>query len=56
LEERGESGFGYDPVFCLPELNKTFAQLSFQEKNRISHRARAFGKAADLIRKGFLND
>jgi XTP/dITP diphosphohydrolase len=55
-KERGENGFGYDPVFYLPNLHKTFAQLSFQEKNRISHRARAFGKAGDLIRKGFLDD
>lgn len=56
LEERGENGFGYDPLFYLPQLNKTFAQLSFEEKNRISHRAQAFGKAKDLIRKGFLDD
>ena len=56
LEERGERGFGYDPVFCLPDLNKTLAQLSFEEKNRISHRARAFAKAGELIRKGFLDD
>ena len=56
LEERGENGFGYDPVFYLPNLNKTFAQLSFEEKNKISHRARAFGKAGELIRKGFLDD
>jgi XTP/dITP diphosphohydrolase len=54
--ERGENGFGYDPVFYLPHLNKTFAQLSFEEKNKISHRARAFGQAKDLIRKGFLDD
>jgi XTP/dITP diphosphohydrolase len=56
LEERGENGFGYDPVFYLPNLNKTFAQLPFEEKNKISHRARAFGKAGELIRKGFLDD
>ena len=56
LEERGENGFGYDPVFYLPNLNRTFAQLSFEEKNKISHRARAFGKAGELIRKGFLDD
>ncbi|UCB51632.1 MAG: XTP/dITP diphosphatase [Candidatus Zixiibacteriota bacterium] len=56
LEERGEKGFGYDPVFYLPQLNKTFAQLSFKEKNRISHRARAFGKAKNLIEKGLLDD
>ena len=37
----GEGGFGYDPVFFLPELKKTFAQLSPEEKNAISHRGRA---------------
>ena len=52
-EERGESGFGYDPVFYLPELDKTFAQLSFKEKNKRSHRAFAFGKAKELIEKDF---
>ncbi len=38
---RGESGFGYDPVFYIPEMNKTMAELSFDEKNRMSHRGRA---------------
>ncbi len=38
---RGESGFGYDPVFYYPPLKKTFAELSSKEKNRISHRAKA---------------
>lgn len=37
----GEGGFGYDPVFFLPELKKTFAQLSAEEKNAISHRGKA---------------
>ena len=37
----GEGGFGYDPVFFLPKLKKTFAQLSAEEKNAISHRGRA---------------
>ena len=37
----GEGGFGYDPVFFLPEQKKTFAQLSPEEKNAISHRGRA---------------
>lgn len=37
----GEGGFGYDPVFFLPKLKKTFAQLSPEEKNAISHRGRA---------------
>jgi XTP/dITP diphosphohydrolase len=56
LEEKGENGFGYDPVFYVPELKKTFAQLSPEEKNRISHRAKAFKKAGDLIAKGFPDD
>ena len=38
---KGEGGFGYDPVFFLPELKKTFAQLTAEEKNQISHRANA---------------
>lgn len=37
----GEGGFGYDPVFFYPPLEKTFAQLSAEEKNRVSHRGRA---------------
>lgn len=41
---RGEHGFGYDPVFYLPEYNKTMAELPDDEKNRISHRARAVEK------------
>ncbi len=40
-EERGEAGFSYDPIFFLPERGATFAELSAEEKNRISHRARA---------------
>ena len=52
-EERGESGFGYDPVFYLPELDKTFAQLSFEEKNERSHRVFAFKRAKELIEKDF---
>lgn len=43
-EPRGEQGFGYDPIFLLPEFGKTMAELSSEEKNRISHRARAFQK------------
>jgi XTP/dITP diphosphohydrolase len=42
LAPRGEHGFGYDPLFELPELGKTFAELTAAEKNRLSHRARAF--------------
>lgn len=40
-ESRGAHGFGYDPVFLLPELGKTFAELNETEKNQYSHRARA---------------
>ena len=42
-EPHGTSGFGYDPVFSYPEHNKTFAQLSSDEKNKISHRGKALG-------------
>ncbi|HEX6941149.1 MAG TPA: non-canonical purine NTP pyrophosphatase [Longimicrobiales bacterium] len=41
-EPRGSAGFGYDPLFLLPELGLTFAELPPEEKNRRSHRARAF--------------
>lgn len=40
-EERGEAGFGYDPVFLVSEVGKTMAELSMAEKNQISHRSRA---------------
>ncbi len=39
---KGENGFGYDPIFFYPELGKTFAELSMDEKSRVSHRGRAF--------------
>lgn len=48
--EMGSHGFGYDPIFFVPESGKTLAEMSPAEKNRISHRARAFGKAKELIR------
>ena len=44
-DERGENGFGYDPIFLLAELGKTMAELSTAEKNQLSHRAQAI-KAA----------
>jgi XTP/dITP diphosphohydrolase len=46
---RGAGGFGYDPIFVLPELSKTFAELSREEKNRLSHRGKAFRKALDFL-------
>jgi XTP/dITP diphosphohydrolase len=41
-EARGHAGFGYDPIFLLPDLERTFAEIPIEEKNRRSHRARAF--------------
>lgn len=55
-EEIGKNGFGYDPLFFIPGLGKTFAQLSLEKKNKISHRAGAFMKAKDLIQKGYFDD
>ncbi len=46
---RGKNGFGYDPIFYLPELGKTFAELAPEHKNRISHRARAAQAACELL-------
>lgn len=48
---QGDGGFGYDPVFYLPEVGVTFAEMSLEEKNRISHRGRALMKARDLLEK-----
>src|SRR5512138_917631 len=48
-EERGTGGFGYDPIFLLPELGKTMAELTMEEKNRLSHRARAVMNAMDTL-------
>ena len=47
----GTLGFGYDPLFLIPKLGKTLAQLSADEKNKVSHRAKAFTQAKDLLRE-----
>jgi XTP/dITP diphosphohydrolase len=47
---KGSRGFGYDPIFFLPDRGKTMAELPLEEKNRISHRARALEKARELLR------
>ena len=52
-EERGSGGFGYDPIFLLPELGKTMAELSMDEKNRLSHRARAVMNARGILQMLF---
>ena len=50
----GSHGFGYDPIFYLPSLGKTMAELTPEEKNRISHRARALEKMKEIIRRVLL--
>jgi XTP/dITP diphosphohydrolase len=51
FEPRGEGGFGYDPIFYLPELGKTMAELSLGVKNQVSHRARAAQGARLVLEK-----
>src|SRR5690606_14125809 len=47
---RGQGGFGYDPHFWLPELDRTAAELAPQEKNRVSHRGQALRMLIDKLR------
>lgn len=47
--ERGRNGFGYDPIFLLSEIGLTMAELSMEEKNRLSHRARAVKAALPVL-------
>lgn len=51
FEPKGEGGFGYDPLFLVPEYGATFAELDLDIKNKISHRGKALKVAADLLRK-----
>lgn len=55
FEPKGKQGFGYDPVFYLPELGKTMAELPLEIKNRVSHRGQAARKVVELLRKHYLN-
>lgn len=48
-ERKGDSGFGYDPVFYVPELGKTFAEATADEKHAVSHRGRAFRKMKEKL-------
>ena len=49
FEPKGENGFGYDPVFFLPEWSKTMAEIPLEIKNQISHRAQAAKKAKQVL-------
>ncbi len=49
LEPKGEQGFGYDPIFFVPELGKTLAELTLAEKNKISHRAKALQQLKNYL-------
>ena len=49
VKNAGENGFGYDPIFYLPEKGKTTAQLSAEEKNEISHRGKALRQIKEIL-------
>jgi XTP/dITP diphosphohydrolase len=50
MEKRGEFGFGYDPIFIPEDQSRTFAEMSLEEKNKFSHRARAFQKMIEFLK------
>ena len=52
---QGDGGFGYDPIFFVPELRKTFAQLTAEEKNAISHRGKALKQFQEKL-EAYLNE
>jgi XTP/dITP diphosphohydrolase len=51
-EARGDNGFGYDPIFRLPKLNRTMAELSAAEKLEVSHRGQALRRMSEYLRSG----
>ena len=53
FDYRGNGGFGYDPLFLYEPMDKTFAQMNAEEKNAISHRARAMEAFAKLFAKTY---
>jgi XTP/dITP diphosphohydrolase len=52
-EEKGTGGFGYDPIFFIPELGKTMAELTMEEKNKISHRSIALKEMIEFLKIAF---
>ncbi len=52
LHSQGTGGFGYDPYFFLPEFDKTAAELTAAQKNKISHRGQALAKLTDILCAG----
>ncbi|MCI5650432.1 MAG: XTP/dITP diphosphatase [Fusicatenibacter sp.] len=55
-EERGENGFGYDPIFYLPDMSRTTAELKPEEKNAISHRGKALAKMKELLTREVITE
>ena len=53
LEAKGENGFGYDPIFYLPDYKKTMAELPLKVKNQISHRAVALEKMKTEVKRRY---
>ena len=51
FEKRGTNGFGYDPIFYVPSLDKTFAELSAEQKNSISHRKQSLEKFSQYLKE-----
>jgi XTP/dITP diphosphohydrolase len=54
-QPRGTNGFGYDPLFIPDGFSRTYAELTAQEKNKISHRSRSFDAMRKMLEQGFLN-
>lgn len=50
-EQKGEGGFGYDPIFYVPEFGKTTAEMTAEEKNRVSHRGKALEHMKEVLRE-----
>lgn len=51
FKKKGRYGFGYDPVFLIPEYNKTFGELGLKVKDKMSHRSKALEKAREFLKK-----